>query len=210
MIRTSNLNYAYKSGESMTFPDMECNQGEKMLILGPSGSGKTTLLHLLGGIIRPQKGQITIKETNINGLSNNDLDRFRGKNIGIILQQSYFVKSLSVVENLMLAQSMAGYKVDKQKCLDILERLDIVSKQNKKPTQLSVGEQQRASIARALINTPGIILADEPTSALDDENCEKVRVLLEQEAERENAALIIVTHDGRLKDKFTNRIELTS
>ena len=206
MLKTSNLEYYYKKGNVLRFPDIQCQKGEHWLLLGQSGSGKTTLLHLLGGLMSPSKGAIYINEQPIHNLSTSSLDQFRGKNIGIVFQKPHFIKSLTVKENLALAQSLAGEKVNKNRISEILERLNLGHKLNAYPDALSQGEAQRVAIARALINSPAIILADEPTSALDDDNCWEVIKLLEQQAQAVNATLLIVTHDGRLKEKFDKKI----
>ena len=209
MIYTKDLSYKYADGPAIVFPDMHCDATDKMLILGTSGVGKTTLLHLLGGILTSQKGAIKINETEINTLSGSQLDQFRGKNIGIIFQQNHFVNALNVLENITLAQSLAGNKVQVSDALTLLQRLNIGHKAKSNINELSQGERQRVAIARALINKPQLILADEPTSALDDENCDEVLNLLEEQAKAAGAALIIVTHDNRLKDKISNRIILS-
>ena len=136
------------------------------------------------------------------------MDHFRGKNIGIVFQKSYFVRALTVEENLALTQKLAGLPVSKNRIKELLDRLNIGHKLNSKTDSLSQGEQQRVAIARALINKPAIILADEPTSALDDHNCDQVIDLLVKQAQEEQATLLIVTHDGRLKDQFSKKIIL--
>jgi putative ABC transport system ATP-binding protein len=141
-------------------------------------------------------------------LSEKELDLFRGKNIGLILQQSHFIASLSVIENVVLASWLANGKKATQKAEKLLEELDLVNQKHKLPSQLSIGQQQRVSIARALINQPKLLLADEPTSSLDDENAMVVANLLEKLAKEYHAALVIVTHDKRLKDKFSNQLNL--
>lgn len=209
MLSTQDLTYAYTDGPTIQFPDIHCQSGEHWLLLGQSGSGKTTLLHLLGGLLSPRSGRIEIEGTDITRLSGAALDRFRGRHIGIIFQRSHFVNALTVGENLALAQQLAGLATDKQRIAELLQRLQIADKANRKPDQLSVGEQQRVAIARAIINRPDVILADEPTSALDDVNCERVLQLLTEQARAVNATLLIVTHDGRLKDDIKNQIELS-
>ncbi len=208
MIRTENLNHTYDGNNTINFPDINLGKGEKMLLLGQSGCGKTTLLHLLGGLMQAKKGDITIGETRISGLSQSGLDKFRGKHIGIIFQKPHFVSALTVMENLLLTQKLGGLKSNKSEIKGLLEKLNIGHKSNSKTKNLSQGEQQRVAIARALVNQPDVILADEPTSALDDKNTEEVIALLEQQAAEYNATLIIVTHDNRLKERFQNRIEL--
>lgn len=208
MLRTQNLSFTYNKENQLTFPDIECQSGEHCLLLGQSGCGKTTLLHLLGGLRSPQKGIIQVNNTILSNLSTAQLDKFRGKEIGIIFQQSHFVRALTVEENLILAQQLAGVKIDKQRIKTLLERLNIGYKIRSKTDSLSQGEQQRVAIARALVNQPAVILADEPTSALDDENTEQVIQLLQEQALAVNATLLVVTHDNRLKGRFSKQIIL--
>jgi ABC-type lipoprotein export system ATPase subunit len=209
MLTTKNLAFEYATTElMMRFPDIALQRGEQGLLLGQSGSGKTTLLHLLGGLLSPKSGEIQINDQNLSILRGPELDRFRGKNIGIIFQTAHFIRSLTVEENLVLAQQLAGMKVDKSLIFNFLQKLNLGHKLKSKPNELSIGEAQRANIARALINAPSVILADEPTSALDDKNAEEVIKLLEQQAAEVNATLLIVTHDGRLKNRFSSRYEL--
>ena len=208
MLKTEDLHYVYPRGSALSFADINCAQGEHWLLLGASGSGKTTLLHLLAGLRKPGSGSIHIHNQDITQLKGAALDHFRGRHIGIIFQQSHFVQALTVRENLILAQRFAGLAKDEKKILARLHRLGIADKADKKPFQLSVGEQQRASICRALVNGPDVILADEPTSALDDDNCTAVIRLLKEQAAQDKATLLIVTHDGRLKSNFDHQIKL--
>ncbi len=209
MLKTHQLTFSYDRQNQFEFPDINCQRGETWLLLGQSGSGKTTMLHLLAGMLRPKEGTIEINETNLSKLSASQLDRFRGNHLGIIFQKPHFLQALTVGENLGLAQKLAGQPVDNQQIKSLLERLNIGAKINQKPNRLSQGEQQRASIARAIINQPDLILADEPTSALDDTNTSEVLSLLEEQAKELNAALLIVTHDGRLKQFVDKQIELS-
>lgn len=208
MLRTQGLNFVYPQGERLTFPDLLCNDGEHCLILGQSGSGKTTLLHLIAGLRTVQSGSIVLNDTKMNELSAGQLDRFRGRNIGIVFQQSHFVRSLTLEENLSLAQRLAGLPVNHSRISSILAQLNLAHKLRAKPDALSIGEQQRAAIARAVLNQPALILADEPTSALDDANTEQVIQLLQEQAASVNATLLIVTHDNRLKTRFEQQIQL--
>nr|MBS0036771.1 ABC transporter ATP-binding protein [Saprospiraceae bacterium] len=205
MIQTEGLTFSYKNGDIMEFPDIDCKAGETHLILGPSGCGKTTLLHLMGGMMKPNKGKVNINNIDIVTLSGARRDKFRGQHIGLVFQQPHFVESLSVSENLKLAQRLAGQPVSESKVDEILEQLGVKNKKNKKPTELSAGEQQRVTIARAAINRPAVLLADEPTSALDDQNCRSVVELLEKMAKQNGSALVVVTHDHRLTDFFPNK-----
>jgi len=208
MLKTENLSFKYENGNSFLFPDINTQDGGITLVLGKSGIGKSTLLHLLAGLMPPHTGNIWVNQEDISQMKGSNLDQYRGKNIGIIFQQNHFISSLSVLENLLLAQSLAGNEVNSKKCLNTLKQLNIEEKANKKTNQLSQGERQRAAIARALVNSPSLILADEPTSALDDENCEIVIDLLSHIAKQNNSALVVVTHDGRLKSKELDTIVL--
>jgi ABC-type lipoprotein export system ATPase subunit len=209
MVKIQGLTHQYNGGTVISFPDLTCDASQLLLVLGTSGVGKTTLLHLLGGLLTIQKGDVLIDGTSLKNLSGTALDQFRGQHIGIIFQQSHFVQALTVVENIQLAQRLADRKSDAKAVLDLLERLNIADKASKKINTLSQGEKQRVAIARAIINKPKLILADEPTSALDDVNTDEVLNILYEQAQFSNAALIIVTHDTRLKDKISNQVILS-
>ena len=208
MLQTADLQFSYDNQPALQFPDIQCGKGEHWLLLGQSGRGKTTLLHLLGGLLTPQEGHVEVGGTALGTLSSARRDRFRGQHIGIIFQKAHFVKSLTVEENLMLAQKLAGMKISKERIVQLLEQLNVGHKLRARPDRLSQGEQQRVAIARALVNQPDVILADEPTSALDDVNCTEVINLLERESNAVGATLLVVTHDGRLKERFGKQIKL--
>jgi len=206
MLQTKNLTYLYPNSKPLAFPNINIESGEALLISGESGCGKTTLLHLLAGLRQATTGKVEIDGNNISNLSPSQLDQFRGKHIGIVYQQSYFIQSLSVLDNLLISP----YVKDNNKTNTVAERLQINELLKRYPHQLSVGQQQRANIARAVINEPKLLLADEPTSSLDNKNCKKVLDLLLEEAAKNNTTLIVVTHDERLKSEFSNCIELES
>ena len=207
MISTKGLNFKYNEQASFSFPDINLDKDENLLIIGSSGIGKTTLLHLLAGLLESNSGSITLYGQDISKLNQHQTDKFRGQNIGIVFQKPHFVNSLTVKENLQLAQYL-GNKKDQNRIIDILSSLDILDKKNKKPKKLSQGEKQRASIAMAIVNSPKLILADEPTSSLDDENCDRVIKLLKKQASEFKAQLIVITHDNRLKKHFKKSIKL--
>lgn len=209
MLQTKDLAYSYDNSNWISFPDMSCQAGDSYLILGQSGTGKTTFLHLLSGLLKPMKGDIMIGDRSISKLSGAELDKFRGKSIGVVFQQAHFISSLSVEDNLKLAQKLAGNSIDVNRIDNLLETLNIKHKIDSLTKDLSVGEKQRVAIARAVINKPAILLADEPTSALDDKNCDEVLDLLETTAKNNNSILMIVTHDNRLKSRFSNQIVIS-
>ena len=207
MINTKGLNFKYNDQASFSFPDINLGKDENLLIIGSSGIGKTTLLHLLAGLLESNSGSINLYGQDISKLTQHQIDKFRGQNIGIVFQKPHFVNSLTVKENLQLAQYL-GNKKDQNRIIDILSSLDILNKENKRPKKLSQGEKQRASIAMAIVNSPKLILADEPTSSLDDENCDRVIKLLKKQASEFEAQLIVITHDNRLKKHFKKSIKL--
>jgi len=206
MLETKNLRFKYDDDSVLSFPDIKTSK-ENLLILGASGVGKTTFLHLLSGLLKPLEGEIDLIGTPISKLTMSEMDRFRGKNIGIVFQKPHFINSLTVKENLQLAQYISK-KIDKTRISSLLESLGIVDKANKKTLNLSQGEKQRVAIALAIVNSPKLILADEPTSSLDDLNCDKVINLLKNQAAKYKAKLIIITHDYRLKKHFKNTLSL--
>ena len=201
-----NLKFKYDDDSELSFPNINTSK-ENLLILGASGVGKTTFLHLLSGLLKPLEGEIDLIGTPISKLTMSEMDRFRGKNIGIVFQKPHFINSLTVKENLQLAQYISK-KIDKTRISSLLESLGIEDKANKKTLNLSQGEKQRVAIALAIVNSPKLILADEPTSSLDDLNCDKVINLLKNQAAKYKAKLIIITHDYRLKKHFKNTLSL--
>ena len=208
MIKTNKVTFSYNETTSFSFPDFECEPTQTLLITGLSGTGKTTLLHLLAGIQQPTSGDIFVNNVALNKLTKTKLDIFRGKNIGLILQNSHFIESLSVLENLEITSWLANGNKNTSLALELLSVLGLENQSLKYTSQLSIGQQQRVSIARALMTNPKVILADEPTSSLDDMNTEVVSDLLQNLAKKYNAALVIVTHDARLKEKFNHQINL--
>lgn len=208
MITSKNLHFSYSSQKQFSFPDISCNDKEALLILGQSGHGKTTFLHLLALLLQPDSGNIHIAGKELSGLSSTERTNIRAKNLGIIYQRAHFVSALSVLDNILLSSYLAENKQDKEKAGYLAEQLGFAEHLQKKTTQLSQGEQQRVSIARALMNNPNVILADEPTSNLDDNNCQKVIELLKKQSFSIGASLVVVTHDQRLKDEFPNQVFL--
>ncbi len=209
-LSTSDIQFSYAGGSALRFPDIALEAGQQALLLGQSGSGKTTLLHLMAGLLRPQSGSVRLGGTDMYGMSETQLDSFRGRHIGLIFQVPHFVRALTVGENLSLAQKLAGVSEDDDLIDQMLDLVGLSAKKARKMHQLSQGEKQRVSIIRGLIHRPKLILADEPTSALDDANCEAVINLISNEAEKIGASLIVVTHDNRLTSRFSHQIRLNS
>ena len=207
MLKTKEVEFNYDNQMFFKFQNIDLNNNENLLIIGESGVGKTTLMHLLAGLLKSNSGSIKLFDKELNQMSSYQLDSFRKNNIGIVFQRPHFVNSLTVKENLQLAQYIAN-KNDNTRIESILKNLNIFEKSDKKTNQLSQGEKQRVSIALAIVNSPKLILADEPTSSLDDNNCSKVIKLLKKQATDFGAQLIVITHDSRLKKHFKKSIEL--
>lgn len=193
---------------TLEYPEFEIDAGEHTLILGNSGSGKTTLLHMIGGLMKPSTGDIVIDGISFKKMSESQLDRFRAQNIGIVFQKPHLIASLTVQENLHLARYLAGAKEGRAKTKELLEDLGILDLNDRKVYQISQGQAQRVSIARALINGPRLLLADEPTASLDDESCTRVINLLQEQAEKHRSTLVIATHDQRVKGSFKRGLSL--
>jgi putative ABC transport system ATP-binding protein len=208
LLGIENLHFKYNDSNRFSYPDFQIQAGNDLLILGQSGHGKTTLLHLLAGFITPEKGNVNLMGIDYASLSSSKLDSIRGENIGIVFQEPHFLRSLTAIQNVQLACKSAGLKADVTYLSSLFNQLGIELKINEPVNNLSVGEQQRVNIIRALANKPKLILADEPTSALDDLNCERVVKELKMAAAVNNSGLIIVSHDNRLINQFNNSIQL--
>ena len=171
------------------------NKGEFVAIVGPSGSGKSTLMHLLGGVDRPNQGQIIVDGTEITALKEEKLAVFRRRQVGLIYQFHNLIPTLNVVENITLPILMDKRKVNKQRLNELLDLLGLQERREHLPNQLSGGQQQRVAIGRALMNAPAVMLADEPTGSLDSRNGQEIIYLLKESHRKYRQTLIIVTHD---------------
>jgi len=208
LISVKNLEHRYGAAAALRLPDWQVLPGEHWAVLGPSGSGKSTLLHILAGLQRPSAGEIRIDEVDISSLRRSEVDRWRGTHVGIVLQALHLVAHLTVRGNLRLAQYLAHLPQDDAKVDAALEALGVADKAERRPGELSQGEQQRVAIARAVVNGPKLLLADEPTASLDDASAERAVALLGGEATRRGATLIVATHDRRVKSHFQKELVL--
>lgn len=208
MIEISGLRYGYAGRLVLSLDRWRASPGEHWLVLGASGSGKTTLLHLLAGLLSPQQGNVIVGGQDLAALSTSARDRFRGRHVGIVPQRLHLVDCLTVVDNLLLARYLAGLPGSAADARQTLAALGLAEKAGAYPTALSYGEAQRVAVARAVVNGPQVILADEPTSNLDDAHCLQALELLQGQAARSGATLVIATHDQRVKRRFDHQLVL--
>ena len=209
MIQTDNLTFQYKQNAHIfNFPNITLGKEENLLVLGKSGVGKTTLLHLLAGLLKPNDGKVLINEVDLNSLKSNELDKFRGNHIGFVFQKKHAIQSLNVFENIQARLFFSKKTIKHQEIDLLLKQLDLLDFKKNKINTLSEGQLHRLGIALSVIHNPDVILADEPTSSLDDENCKTVIELLKKQAKNNNANLIVITHDQRIKPYFQKSITL--
>ncbi len=209
MIKISSLTKIYKSGETnfkaLDDVSLEIEKGEFVAILGASGSGKSTLMHLIGGLDKPTSGTIEVDGENLGKLNEGKLARYRNEKVGFVFQFFNLLQGTSSLNNVVLPLIYSRKKVSrKQAATDILTEVGLGEKLKNRPNQLSGGEQQRVSIARALVNNPDIILADEPTGNLDSKTGLAIFELL-RELNHKGKTVVVVTHDNNLAAK-ANRI----
>lgn len=185
-------------------------EGEQVALVGPSGCGKTTLLHLIGGILQPDQGSVTVAGERIDRLPPVEKDRFRGKHIGYVFQDYNLVEALSAQENVMLGLRF-GRAVPRihwaTRAREMLDRVGLGHRRRMRPAQLSNGERQRVAVARALVNHPPILLADEPTGSLDPPTARQIFSLLKDLCAEASLALLVVTHDEQLSHRLARRID---
>ncbi len=177
--------------------------GEQVVLMGRSGCGKTTLLHVIAGISRPDAGVVRIDGCDITRLSEAGRDRFRADKIGYVFQTFNLLPGFSALENVLLGMSFAGRRADPARARELLERVGLGHRLTHRPTMLSVGEQQRVAVARALANRPKLLLADEPTANVDAGHQQQIVELLRASCAEENVALVIVTHTPEVADQFS-------
>ena len=208
MLKVRGIRHRYGTREVLNLERFEAEAGEHWLVLGASGSGKTTLLHIIAGLLRPGAGEVEVAGLALGKLERAALDHWRGRTVGIVPQKLHLVASLSVAQNLSLAQYLAGVPQDRARVDEVLAGVGLAGRGGDRPARLSHGEAQRAAVARSVVNRPKLLVADEPTSNLDDANCAAALDLLESQANSCGAALVVATHDRRARERFAHRLEL--
>ena len=200
MIFLEKVSKIYKTGEveyrALDKINLEINQGEFVVILGPSGAGKSTLLNLLGGMDRPTSGKIIVNQVDISKFTDRQLTKFRAEQIGFVFQSYNILPSLTVEENVSIMRDIVKLK---QNPIEVLKSVGLGRHLNKFPSELSGGEQQRVSIARAVVKKPAILLCDEPTGALDSDTGVQILKLLKAQTDKDTT-VIIVTHNALIAE----------
>ena len=205
MIEFNNVLKSY-SEPVLRIPSLTIAASEHVGIFGPSGTGKTTFLNLISGLITVTSGSLKVNGTELSALSEAKRDLFRAKHIGSIFQTFNLVEGYTAVENVMLGQVFLRGRSDKSKALAMLDQVGLADRVNHVPAKLSVGQQQRVCIARALVNDPDILLADEPTGSLDPTSATMVMDLIQEFSK--GRTLLLVSHDSAVLDRFQTRISL--
>ena len=226
-VQLENLHKRYVAPDGAAVPVIDIEElgigdGEQIALIGSSGSGKTTLLHLIAGILTPDSGRILFGDgkppqaheepdgwLDITQLSEADRDVFRGRNIGYIFQTHHLLPGFTALENVLLGMTFTGKAHDPAWAKHLLNEVGLSDRLHYRPAKLSVGQQQRVAVARALANRPRLVLADEPTGALDSVNAQQVLGLIRRLCLEVNAALLLVTHDLAIAAQLPRTLKLT-
>jgi ABC-type lipoprotein export system ATPase subunit len=185
---------------------LEVARGEQVVIRGSSGGGKTTLLNAIAGLTTIDSGRVVVRGTDITQLPEVGRDRFRARHIGFVFQTFNLLAAFSALENVLLGMTFTGQRRDSARATELLERVGLSHRLAHKPAALSVGEQQRVAVARALVNKPELLLADEPTANIDPAHQQQVIDLLREVCRAENVAMLLVTHADEVARQF-DRVE---
>jgi len=206
---TKRIDTATHTVEILKGIDFEVERGQFVAIMGASGSGKSTLLGLLAGLDTPSSGEILLDGESITGLEEDELALLRGRKVGFVFQSYQLIPTLTAEENVLLPLELSGEsRGGRERARELLERVGLLDRRDHYPLQLSGGEQQRVALARAFVMRPPILMADEPTGNLDSKNGRLVLDLLLQLNQREQATLLLVTHDRELASYADRRITL--
>ena len=210
MIKLAGIKKSFGSLDVLKGIDLQINQGEVVSIVGPSGAGKTTLLQIMGTLDSPDEGEVSIAGTNVRKLSEKELAAFRNRHLGFVFQFHQLLPEFTAHENVMIPALIGGAsrKDASRRATDLLEFMGLGGRSEHKPNELSGGEKQRVAVARALINSPSVVLADEPSGSLDTRNKEELHRLFFDLRDRLGQTFVIVTHDEGLAQTTDRTIHL--
>lgn len=211
-IRDLKKSYAEPGGRSVPIldvPKLDVAAGEQVVLRGESGCGKTTLLHIISGLVRSDSGSIKLDGTELTGFTEETRDKIRAAKMGYVFQTFNLLPAFTALENVRLGMTFARKKLDMARAKDLLNRVGLSSRMHYLPNQLSVGQQQRVAVARALANRPRLLLADEPTANVDPQNQDRIIDLIKTACKEENVALLLVTHSDLISSSF-DRVEQLS
>jgi putative ABC transport system ATP-binding protein len=205
------LRKSYREPSGRTLPILEIAEfslqdGEQVALVGESGCGKTTLLNVVAGITVPDAGSVCLDGVELTRLPEAARDRFRAERIGYVFQTFNLLPAFTALENVLLGMSFSGKKADRRHAAELLDRVGLSRRFHHRPSQLSVGEQQRVAVARALANRPSLLLADEPTASVDRANQETILTLIRDACAENRVALLLVTHSPEVSARF-ERVE---
>ncbi|HEY3392410.1 MAG TPA: ABC transporter ATP-binding protein [Lacipirellulaceae bacterium] len=211
MLLVENVKKSYREPDGgrlaiLDVPRLELAAGEQVVIRGRSGGGKTTLLNAIAGLATVDEGKIVVNGTEVTRLREAVRDRFRARNIGFVFQTFNLLAGFTALENVQLGMTFTRQPNDRNRAVDLLTRVGLGDRLTHKPAALSVGEQQRVAVARALVNRPGLLLADEPTANIDPGHQQQVIDLLREVCRSENVAMLLVTHSPEVASQF-DRVE---
>ena len=198
MLTCENISFDIDGQKLFSNINLNLKSQKDLLITGPSGIGKTTLLSILCGIQKPTNGSIIYNDIDLYNLAENEVDEFRGKNLGVVFQNFNLINSFTVKQNLEIAANAIGTKSSDQ-YFNLLDRVGLADKSHIKVANLSIGEKQRLAVARAFVGEPKWVFCDEPTSSLDDKNANIIANLIKEESSRCKASLVLITHDSRIQ-----------
>ena len=210
MIKVENINKSFGQVDVLKDVSLNIAAGEVVSIVGPSGAGKTTLLQIIGTLSRQDSGRVLINGIDLNTIGDKKLSRFRNQNIGFVFQFHNLLGEFTALENVCIPTYIAGSDRNQteKRAVELLELLGMIHRMHHKPAEMSGGEQQRVAVARALINSPALLLADEPSGNLDSHNRDELHSLFFELRDKFGQTIVIVTHDNDLAQRSDRKIEM--